>query len=139
MAAPMKIFIHTDGASRGNPGLASYGFVIEDEENNVLYQEGKYIGITTNNFAEYKAVLEALKRVKILVGNQTFEIHLLADSKLAIEQLSGRYKIKSPHLKPLIKEIKALATSIGGILYRHVPREQNKIADHLANLALDNR
>lgn len=135
----MKLFIHTDGASRGNPGPASYGFVVEDEQGKVLYEEGKYIGTTTNNVAEYTGVLEALKYVTSEFKDKNMEIHLLADSKLAIEQLSGRYKIKSPHLKPIIEEIKILAFALGGIFYRHVLREQNKVADHLANLALDNR
>src|SRR3989344_5305304 len=128
MAKQVKIIIHTDGASRGNPGHASYGFVIEDSDGESLYKESKYIGVTTNNVAEYTGVLESLRRAKKLIKNKNSEIHLLADSKLAIEQLSGRYKIKSPHLKPIIAEIKILATELGGIFYRHAPREQNKVA-----------
>ncbi len=139
MAAPMKIYIHTDGASRGNPGLASYGFVVEDDQGRILYEEGKYIGLTTNNVAEYTGILEALKLVKSEFKGKEIEVHLLADSKLAIEQLSGRYKIKSPHLKLIIEEIKILAINLGGVSYMHVPREKNKIADKLANLAIDRR
>lgn len=137
MAAPM-IFIHTDGASRGNPGPASYGFVVEDEKGQTFYEEGKYIGITTNNVAEYTGVLEALKYIKNEYGSG-IPVTLLADSKLAVEQLSGRYKIKSTHLRILIEEIKQIESELSEVSYRHVPREQNKIADHLANLALDNR
>lgn len=133
----MKLIIYTDGASRGNPGHASYGFTIADESGKLLYEEGRYIGITTNNVAEYTAVFEALKKAKEEFPN--YQVELYADSKLVAEQLSGRYKIKSPHLKPLIEKIKILAFEMGGIIFTHVPREQNSAADKLANEALDNR
>lgn len=136
----MKLIIFTDGASRGNPGPASYGFTIADEKGKLIYQEGKYIGITTNNVAEYSAVLEALKYVKKnLAGSLTVNIELYADSKLVIEQLLGRYKIKSQHLKLLIEAIKILSLELGGVMHTHVPRSKNTEADRLANLALDNR
>lgn len=135
----MKIIIFTDGASRGNPGLASYGFTISDDKGNVLHEEGKYIGVTTNNVAEYTAVLEALKYTKKKFGHTPLEIELYADSKLVIEQLAGRFKVKSAHLKPLIEKIQILALELGGILHTHVPRSGNTDADRLANLALDSR
>lgn len=135
----MKLIIFTDGASRGNPGHASYGFTISDGNKNLLYEEGKYIGITTNNVAEYTGVLEALKYIKEKYGNQSLEIELFADSKLVVEQLSGRYKMKSPHLKPIFEKIQILAIEMGGIIHTHVPREHNSAADRLANLALDSR
>lgn len=134
----MKIIIFTDGASRGNPGHASYGFTISDQKGKLLYQEGKYIGIATNNVAEYTAVHEALKKVNEEFNGQN-EIELFADSKLVAEQLSGRYKIKSPHLKPLIEKIKILVVELGGVIFTHVPRAQNSKADSLANQALDYR
>lgn len=134
----MKIIIYTDGASRGNPGPASYGFTISSEDK-LLYEEGRYIGITTNNVAEYTAVLEAFKKVKELFAAEPVNVELFADSKLVIEQLSGRYKIKSPHLKPLIEQIKLLSWDLGGVIHGHVPREKNAEADRLANQALDNR
>lgn len=134
----MKIIIYTDGASRGNPGHSSYGFSIKDDKGRILYEEGKYIGIATNNFAEYSAVLNAMDYV-----SQNFpksvEVNFFMDSKLVAEQLSGRYKIKSPNLIALIYKIKDFQDGIKEITYTHVPREQNKIADALANQALDSR
>lgn len=135
----MKLIIHTDGASRGNPGHSSYGFTISDESGKLLYEEGKYIGITTNNIAEYTAVLQALKYTKKQYSDTKLEIELYADSKLVVEQLSGRYKVKSPHLKPIIDQIKILSLELGGAIHGHVPRSKNTEADRLANLALDNR
>lgn len=135
----MKVIIYTDGASRGNPGQASYGFTISDEKGKLLYEEGRYIGITTNNVAEYTGVLEALKFVKEKYGKQPLNLELYADSKLVIEQLSGRFKIKSAHLIPIIEKIKILALELGGIIYTHVAREKNTEADRLANFALDSR
>ncbi len=133
----MKLIIYTDGASRGNPGPASYGFTISDDEGNLVYKEGKCIGITTNNVAEYTAVYEALKYIKENLSSKTSEIEFYADSKLVVEQLSGRYKVKSPHLKLIIEKIRILTMELGGVLHTHVPREKNTEADRLANLALD--
>lgn len=134
----MKIIIYTDGASRGNPGHSSYGFSVTDDKGHILYEEGKYIGIATNNFAEYSAVLSAMNYV-IENFKKDVEINFFMDSKLVAEQLSGRYKIKSPNLIQLIYKIKDLQKGIGKIRYTHVPREKNKIADALANQALDFR
>ncbi len=135
----MKIIVYTDGASRGNPGPASYGFTISDGNRKLLYEEGKDIGITTNNVAEYTGVYEALKYIKGKYGKHTLEVELYADSKLVVEQLSGRYKMKSPNLKPIFEKIKILAMELGGVIHTHVPRIHNSAADRLANLALDNR
>lgn len=135
----MKIIIYTDGASRGNPGPASYGFTITDETGKLLHGEGKYIGETTNNVAEYTAVITALSWVKDHFRDQKLQVNLFADSKLVAEQLSGRYKVKSAHLKPIIEQIKIIAWELGGVIYTHVPREENQAADGLANQALDNR
>ena len=133
----MKLIIYTDGASRGNPGHAGFGFTVSDGNDKLLYSEGKYIGITTNNVAEYTGVYEALKYAKEKFGNHPLEVELYADSKLVVEQLSGRYKMKSPHLKPIFEKIKILAMELGGVIHTHVPREHNNVADRLANLALD--
>ncbi|KKQ81815.1 MAG: Ribonuclease H [Candidatus Daviesbacteria bacterium GW2011_GWF2_38_7] len=135
----MKLIIFTDGASRGNPGHASYGFTISNEDGKLLHESGKYIGIATNNVAEYMAVLEALKYVKEKYSKDLRSIELFADSKLVAEQLSGRYKVKSAHLKPLIGSIKILVLELGGVLFTHVPRAKNAEADRLANLALVSR
>ena len=133
----MRIIIYTDGASRGNPGHAAYGFSIRNGKGKILYDEGKYLGIETNNFAEYSAVLSALEYVENKM-KKVSEINFLMDSKLAVEQLSGRYKIKSPNLKPLIYKIKQLEGNFL-VTYEHIRRELNKDADLLANQALDSR
>lgn len=133
----MKIIIYTDGASRGNPGPASYGYTISDENKKLICEKGEYIGITTNNVAEYTAVLEAFKKLKKMFTGKEIRVELYADSKLVAEQLSGRYKVKSLHLKPIIEKIKILAMELGGAIYTHVPRDKNAEADRLANLALD--
>lgn len=135
----MKLIIYTDGASRGNPGQASYGFTISDQNGKLIYEEGKYIGTATNNVAEYMAVLEALKYIKKNFKKQPLQLELFADSKLVVEQLSGRFKVKSPHLKPLIEQIQILKMEMGGAIHNHVRREKNFEADRLANLVLDSR
>jgi|SRR3989344_2636222 len=136
----MQLIIFTDGASRGNPGESSYGFSISDSKGNLVYQQGKYLGINTNNFAEYSAVLAAYH---YLVAEFSFdlpeEVVFYMDSKLVKEQLSGRYKIKSPNLIPLIHEIKSLESKFQKVSYNHIPRAQNSVPDRLANEALDNR
>lgn len=134
----MKLIVYTDGASRGNPGPASYGFIVTDEEGKLLYQEGKYIGITTNNAAEYTAVYQALKYIR-QTYQDPLEIELFADSKLVVEQLTGRFKVKSLSLKPLIEKVKILGLELGGVIHTHVPRAKNTRADKLANMALDSR
>lgn len=134
----MKLIIYTDGAARGNPGPASFGFTISDERDRLVFEEGRYIGETTNNVAEYTAVLEAFKWIKENI-KESVQVELYADSKLVAEQLSGRYKVKAAHLKPMIEQIKILAMELGGVIFTHVPRAKNTIADRLANEALDNR
>lgn len=131
----MKLTVYTDGASRGNPGESAYGFCIKDDKGKVLAAEGEYIGVATNNFAEYSAVLHALAYVeKHFKG---LEVIFLIDSKLVVEQLSGKFKIKSASLKPLIQQIKEQASKLDSVSFRHIPREKNKLADLLANRALD--
>lgn len=134
----MTITVYTDGASRGNPGLSSYGFLIKDPDGEILYSEGKYIGIATNNFAEYSAVLNAFDYTEKKWGKKISEINFFMDSKLVVEQLSGRFKVKSENLKPLIFEIKRMENVFTRVTYKHVPRNLNSAADALANQALDN-
>ena len=134
----MKLVIFTDGASRGNPGPASYGYTISDSGGKLIHEKGEYIGTNTNNVAEYTGVLEALKYVKTKFSNvPSLQIELRADSKLVAEQLAGRYKVKAEHLKPIIEKIRILILELGGISIKHIPREQNSAADALANQALD--
>lgn len=134
----MDLIIHTDGASRGNPGPASYGYIIQSKDGVILHQEGKILGIQTNNVAEYTGVLSALTYIKEHFSKKApHQIKLIADSRLVVEQLSGRYKIKNPNLKLLLEQIKILEMDLGRIVYEHTPRENNFIADRLANQALD--
>lgn len=135
----MKLIIFTDGASRGNPGPAAYGFTIVDENGKLIYKEGCYIGETTNNVAEYTAVFRALDYVKKKYEHKNPKVELFADSKLICEQLSGNYKVKAKHLKPLIEKIKILSLELGGVIYTHIPRAKNFAADEIANIALDSR
>ena len=134
----MKLTIYTDGASRGNPGPSSYGYRIEEDSGKLLHQSGKYIGETTNNVAEYTGVLEALKWCKRFL-KAPLRIQFFVDSRLVAEQLSGRFKVKSLHLKPIIEEIKIIYGQLGEVSFKHIPREKNTRADKLANQALDKR
>jgi len=130
-----KIIIYTDGGSRNNPGDAAIGVVI----NNKKYS--KYLGIKTNNEAEYEAVIFALKKAKQLIGKKnakSTEIEIRMDSELVCNQLNGKYKIKEKNLHPLFIEIWNLKTDFKKVDFKHIPREQNKEADKLVNLALDN-
>lgn len=134
----MDLIIYTDGASRGNPGDASYGYIIYARGGEILRQEGKILGVTTNNVAEYTGVLAAYQYIEKKWGSTSpLKIELRADSRLVIEQLAGRFKIKSPHLLEIFKQIKAIESHLGIVTYKHVPRAENFIADRLANQALD--
>jgi ribonuclease HI len=130
----MVVYIYTDGASRGNPGKAALGVIIYDKNGQVLAKENKYIGITTNNVAEYKAVILGLETAKKIGATN---VKLFADSQLLIRQLLGEYKVKSEGLKPLYMKVKELAITFKEFDPVHVPREKNKEADKLANEALD--
>lgn len=134
----MDLVISTDGASRGNPGPSSYGFVIRVRGGALLHEEGELIGLTTNNVAEYTAVFKALEYVdKRFYRKAPHKIEVVADSRLLVEQLSGRFKIKSPNLLPIFKKIKSLEPLLGKVAYRSVPRAENFIADKLANRAFE--
>ena len=129
-----KIIVYTDGGSRGNPGASAIGVVIGD--NNY----SRYLGVATNNQAEYQAVIFALKKIKQLYGKndtKTSEVEIRMDSELAVEQLSGRYKIKDKDLQDLFFEIWNLKPDFGRVGFIHIPREENKIADSLVNQELD--
>lgn len=139
MTNTTHLTIFGDGGSRGNPGEAAYGFVIL-RGNEVVYKEGKKIGINTNNVAEYSAVIEALR---YLVNNRNIEfdeINFFLDSKLVVEQMSGRWKIKNEILRNKFFTVRSLEKTLNTkITYEHIPREQNKEADRMVNLALDNQ
>jgi len=136
-----KVFIYTDGGSRGNPGPSALGVHVEDEFGKTLAGIGKRLGITTNNIAEYSAILEAYNWLldNMLSLGPDAEIYFFMDSQLAYSQLIGLYKIKNLKLKEILVQIKAKEKELGlKVNYAHVPRENNKKADRLVNLALDN-
>ena len=130
----MKLFIHTDGGARGNPGPGAIGVVILDENKKVIKEVGKYIGKSTNNEAEYKAVLEGLRAAKDLEGS---EVVFYIDSLLVVSQLNGKFKVKEPRMKTFYNEAKILEKSFESVIYQHVPREKNYIADKIVNEVLD--
>lgn len=132
-----KIICYTDGASRGNPGLASAGAVIFEGEN-VLAEIRSFLGTQTNNWAEYEAVAQVLERIKELELTDR-EIEIRMDSKLVAEQLSGNWKIKKDTLKAQYDKIQYITNDgFNNVIYTHVRREKNTYADRLANEALDN-
>lgn len=133
--------IFSDGGSRGNPGPAAYGFVIYDSNKNVLFKEGKTLGETTNNIAEYSGVKAALLWVVNNVDLATLNhIQVFLDSELVTRQLGGVYRVKNAALKNFFFEIKQLEIKLSyRISYTSIPREKNKEADELVNMALDNK
>ena len=137
----MQLIIHTDGGARGNPGPAAVGVVIETGDRKMVAEFGKKIGETTNNVAEYTAVIEALKKINTLalkIHNEELVINFFLDSTLVVNQLMGLFKVKDSHLRELLSEARIEEQEVGGkIYYSSVPREQNRHADLLVNVALD--
>jgi len=132
----MKAIIHTDGGSRGNPGPAAAGFVLEDIDGKRLQAKAFFLGETTNNVAEYTALIKALEAARKLGADQVV-VH--SDSELMVRQLSGAYKVKSEAIRPLFEHVNELRSQFESCLVRHVMREKNEEADRLVNHALDAR
>jgi len=131
------LIINCDGASRGNPGPASSAFNVVSNSSESIYQYSKYLGINTNNVAEYYAILFALEWLQ-KQEVQISSVEFILDSELAVKQLNGLYKVKSPNLIPLYEKVISLKKSLSmSISFIHVKRHKNKIADKLANQALD--
>ncbi len=123
-----------DGGSRGNPGPAAVGYRIEDDAGGVLDEAGEVIGVATNNEAEYRALITALLRAAELGAR---EVEVRADSQLLMRQMTGRYKVKSPHLRTLWDEAQRAADRFERVRYVEVRRTENTDADRQVNLALD--
>jgi len=130
-----KLFLNTDGGARGNPGPAGIGAVFTDEGGQVVAEFKEYIGETTNNDAEYRALILGLTKAKDFNFK---ELECRLDSELVVKQLNGEYKVKGDHLKEHYNKIKEL-TFFAPVSFRHVPREQNKRADALVNRAIDEK
>jgi ribonuclease HI len=134
-APPAGVHIaNIDGASRGNPGPASYAVVLRDPAGKVILELGKKFGRDTNNVAEYYALLAALDYA---TTHGITALRVRSDSELLVRQMQGRYKVKSPDLKPLYERASKLVRQIAYFVVEHIPREMNRDADALANLALD--
>jgi len=128
------VIVSSDGAARGNPGPAGIGFVVQDARGRRLAEVGEGIGIATNNVAEYRAAIEGLRRARAL---EATDVLLRSDSKLLIEQLAGRFKVRNARLVELHAEVRELTGGFRSISYEHVPRERNREADRLANQGVD--
>jgi probable phosphoglycerate mutase len=130
----MKARLSTDGGSRGNPGPAAYGYVLETEDGTVLDAHGETIGVATNNVAEYRGLLAGLEAA---VERGVAELEVVSDSELLVKQMRGEYKVKNEALQELVADAHDLARRLGKVSYTAVRREHNDLADSLVNEALD--
>ncbi|WP_305789359.1 histidine phosphatase family protein [Symbioplanes lichenis] len=130
----LRVAIEADGGSRGNPGPAGYGAVVLDETGGVLLERYAALGTTTNNVAEYSGLIAGLEAAAELGADQ---VAVRMDSKLVIEQMSGRWQIKNPGLRPLAAQAATLVGRFSSVTFDWIPRERNKLADALANRAMD--
>jgi ribonuclease HI len=130
----VKARLSTDGGSRGNPGPAAAAYVLETEDGTVLDAHGETIGVATNNVAEYRALIEGLRKA---VELQVDDLEVVSDSELLVKQMRGEYRVKNKALIELSLEAAWLARQIGSVCYMAVRREHNELADQLVNEALD--
>jgi ribonuclease HI len=132
-----RLLIYTDGAARGNPGPAGLGAILRDAETGAVVAElARFLGVRTNNYAEWTAVEDALTEALRLGASH---VDLRMDSELVARQISGRYRVKHPELKPIHASVMAMLGKLAGYTVGHVPRELNKDADRLSNVAIDDR
>jgi ribonuclease HI len=131
----VKLVVEADGGSRGNPGPAGYGAVVLDPvSGEILAERAEGLGVTTNNVAEYQGLIAGLRAAKELGAT---EVDVRMDSKLVVEQMSGRWKVKHPAMQPLALEAGRLIREIGPVRFEWIPRLRNSRADALANRAMD--
>ena len=130
----MKLIIYSDGASRGNPGPAGVGLVIYDEKRKELEKFSGYIGITTNNVAEYKALVKALEVAKKYIP---CSIEIFLDSELVVRQMIGEYRVKDSNLSDYFRQAQTLVSDFDNVDFTYIPRNKNKVADNLANRAIN--
>lgn len=142
-----KLLIYTDGGARGNPGPAAGGVVIKNEKEEIIFETSKYLGIATNNQAEYEALILALQKAgeifkscsdtKFSAPTESLNIECFLDSELIVKQLNGEYRVKNEGLKPLYEKTSSLIKHFDSVKFIHIPREKNKLADKLVNKELD--
>ena len=130
----MKARLFTDGGARGNPGPAAAAYVLEGDDGTVLEAKGEAIGVATNNVAEYRALVEGLRKAASLGVR---ELEVISDSELVVKQMRGEYRIKNEALRQLSVEAGGAARDVGNVRYIAVRREHNELADRLVNEALD--
>lgn len=136
MEGQRTLVVRTDGASRGNPGHAAAGVVVETLNGELVAQGKQYLGVMTNNQAEYRALILGLKAV---TRYHPARVNVYMDSELVVKQMTGAYKVNDGPLKDLWREARALAAALPAITFTHVLRGKNALADRLANEALDER
>lgn len=136
MSHPKRLIIETDGASRGNPGMAGAGIIIKDDRGHTLDTIGKFLGVATNNQAEYQALIAGLEAAN---RYQPESVTVRMDSELVVKQMNGQYRVRHPEILPLYLKAAELASELNGVTFVHVPRDQNPGADRVANMAIDSR
>lgn len=133
--------LYTDGGARGNPGPAATGAVVYDAKGREVGHFSTYLGVATNNQAEYQALILGLGRLQKLINDEhklgNILVTVLMDSELIVRQLNGEYRVKNKELKPLFAKVEELINKFGRVTFRHIPREQNTVADDLVNKTLD--
>ncbi len=137
-----KLITYTDGGARGNPGPAAGGAVIKNEKEEIILKTSKYLGETTNNVAEYEALILALQKAKGIfkarkIKSKNLECYL--DSELVVKQLNHEYKIKDENMQKLFIKVWNLTLDFDSVKFTHIPREENKLADEMVNKELDER
>lgn len=134
-----QLIIHTDGGSRGNPGPAASAFIAEEDSKEII-RKSKYLGSQTNNYAEYQGVILALEWIasQKLITNHYSLITFFLDSELVVKQINATYKVKDENLRNLFYQVLTLLKSLNtSFIFKHIPREKNKVADLLVNIELD--
>ena len=133
----MTIYAYTDGASRGNPGESGIGILLKNEEGSILYSGSGYIGLATNNIAEYEALLICLQKVS---GMECSKLIVHSDSQLIVRQILGEYRVKDKKLQKYYSDVNQAVLSARFVFeIKHIDREQNRDADRLANIGIDSK
>ena len=132
--ANLLLNIYTDGACRGNPGYGGAGVVLTDEKGNIVGTTREFLGLCTNNLAEYRALIIGLEEA---LRRHCRQLHIFLDSELLVNQIKGTYRVKNNKLKILMGDVRRLLASFDGYIVEHIERNQNRTADRLANQAID--